>query len=75
MKKIKWSRWEKSDEEKAAGSSYLHTIITESDLLGARPDSSTSIVPFGPYAANAIHTHTCILHLYVCVCVGTRVSI
>lgn len=27
---------------------YLHTVITESDLLGARPDSSTGIVPFPP---------------------------
>lgn len=46
----------KNDEEEAACSLYLHKIITESDLLGARPDSSTSIVPFGPYVANAIHT-------------------
>lgn len=46
-KKKKNRRREKRNRRRGKNEpSYLHTIITESDLLGARPDSSTGIVPF-----------------------------
>lgn len=46
-KKKKTRRREKRNRRRGKNEpSYLHTIITESDLLGARPDSSTGIVPF-----------------------------